>query len=213
MVNREVANVAPVNTVPAAQTVNEDTALVFSSANGNAITVSDADAGTINAMQVTLSVTNGVLTLGGVAGLSFSSGANGSATMTFTGTIASINTALNGLRFDPTADFNGAATLTLDTNDQGNTGAGGAQSDNDTVAITVNAVNDAPDPNRRQRSQSHGVGGLGLHFSGIRWRGLQPRWRHRRERANPHLPDHDPAFYDHVWQSVLGGWHHAGHVE
>ena len=144
VVNREVANVAPVNTVPAAQTVNEDTALVFSSANGNAITVSDADAGTINAMQVTLSVTNGVLTLGGVAGLSFSSGANGSATMTFTGTIASINTALNGLRFDPTADFNGAATLTLDTNDQGNTGAGGAQSDNDTVAITVNAVNDAP---------------------------------------------------------------------
>ena len=144
VVNREVANVAPVNTVPAGQTVNEDTALVFSSANGNAITVSDADAGTINAMQVTLSVTNGVLTLGGVAGLSFSSGANGSATMTFTGTIASINTALNGLRFDPTADFNGAATLTLDTNDQGNTGAGGAQSDNDTVAITVNAVNDAP---------------------------------------------------------------------
>ena len=139
LTNLEVANLAPVNAVPAAQTVNEDTALVFSTANGNAITVSDADAGTTNAMQVTLSVTNGALTLGGVSGLSFSAGANGSATMTFTGTIASINTALNGLRFDPTADFNGSAVLTLNTNDQGNSGTGGARSDNDTVAITVNA--------------------------------------------------------------------------
>ena len=141
VVNLEVPNVAPVNAVPSAQTVNEDTALVFSSANGNAITLADADAGS-NPLQVTLSVTNGVLTLGGVAGLSFSAGANGSATMTFTGTIANINTALNGLRFDPTANFNGSAVLTLNTNDQGNTGTGGAQSDNDTVAITVNPVND-----------------------------------------------------------------------
>src|SRR5207244_5315809 len=81
----------------------------------------------------------------GVVGLTFSSGdGTADATMTFTGTTAAINTALNGLSFAPTANFNGAANLQLVTNDQGNTGTGGALSDTDTVAITVNAVNDAP---------------------------------------------------------------------
>ena len=64
--------------------------------------------------------------------------------MTFTGTLANLNTALAGLAFQPTANFNGAATLTIATNDQGNTGSGGALADTDTVAITVAAVNDAP---------------------------------------------------------------------
>src|SRR5207248_11145160 len=49
-----------------------------------------------------------------------------------------------GLTFAPTADFNGAATVQISTNDQGNTGSGGAMSDTDAVAVTVNAVNDAP---------------------------------------------------------------------
>ena len=44
----------------------------------------------------------------------------------------------------PVADFNGAVTLTLTTDDGGNTGAGGAQTDVDTSTITVVAVNDAP---------------------------------------------------------------------
>jgi hypothetical protein len=35
-------------------------------------------------------------------------------------------------------------TLTIATDDQGNTGAGGAKTDTDTVNITVNVVNDAP---------------------------------------------------------------------
>src|SRR5262249_55318843 len=53
-------------------------------------------------------------------------------------------TALNGLSFAPTADYNGAANLQIVTNDQGNTGSGGALSATDNIAITVNAVNDAP---------------------------------------------------------------------
>ena len=56
------ANQPPVNSVPAAQGINEDTNLVFSSANGNAISISDADAAG-GAEQVTLSVVNGALTL------------------------------------------------------------------------------------------------------------------------------------------------------
>ena len=63
--------------------------------------------------------------------------------MTFRGTQADINTALNNLSFQPLANFNGAAALAISTNDQGN-GGGGALVDTDTVAITVLPVNDAP---------------------------------------------------------------------
>ena len=61
-------NDAPVNTVPGAQTTAQDTDLVFSSGNGNAISVSDVDAGTV---EVTLTATNGTVTvdLGGTAGV------------------------------------------------------------------------------------------------------------------------------------------------
>src|SRR5207247_1341284 len=137
-------NDAPVNSVPAAQSTDEETAVVFSSGNGNLISISDVDAGG-SSVQVTLTGTNGVITLSGTAGLTFSSGdGTADATMTFTGTVANINTALAGLSFAPTANFFGAASIAIGTIDQGNSGAGGSLSDSDTVTITVNEVNDAP---------------------------------------------------------------------
>jgi hypothetical protein len=42
------------------------------------------------------------------------------------------------------ADYNGPDTLTVTTSDGGSTGSGGALTDVDAVAITVNAVNDRP---------------------------------------------------------------------
>ena len=137
-------NDAPLNSVPGPQSTNEDTSLVFSSAGGNAITIGDLDAGG-SAVEVTLTATNGAITLSQTTGLSFTAGdGTADAVMTFTGSAANINAALNGLSFAPTANFNGAASLQITTNDQGNTGSGGALSDSDTVNITVNAVNDAP---------------------------------------------------------------------
>jgi len=138
------ANDAPVNTVPGAQSTNEDTALVFNLANGNRIQIADSDA-VSGSVQVTLSVSNGVLTLAGTAGLSFTTGdGTNDATLVFTGTVANINTALATLTYTPTSNYNGADTLSIVTNDLGNSGTGGAKSDSDTVSITVNAVNDAP---------------------------------------------------------------------
>ena len=63
MVNITVnaVNDAPVNTVPGPQSVNEDTALVFSAGNGNQISISDVDAGA-SSVQVTLTATNGAIT-------------------------------------------------------------------------------------------------------------------------------------------------------
>lgn len=139
-----VINQAPVNTVPGTQVVLEDQTLVFAAASENAITVSDPDAGP-DALQVTLAATTGLLTLAGIDGLSFASGDGTSdPTITFSGTLASINTALAGLSYVPTADFNGTATLTITTSDGGHNGSGGSKTDSDSISISVTPVNDAP---------------------------------------------------------------------
>ena len=135
----------PVNSIPAGQTTSEDTDLVFSAGNGNLISIGDPDAGS-SSVQVTLTGTNGVITLSGITGLTFTVGdGTADAGMTFQGTIADINAALAGLVFRPTADYNGGgASLQIVTDDLGNTGGGGAKSDSDLISILVTAVNDAP---------------------------------------------------------------------
>ena len=60
--------------------------------------------------------------------------------MTFTGTIADINAALEGATFVADAYFTGSASVQITTDDLGNSGAGGALSDSDTIDITVQAV-------------------------------------------------------------------------
>ncbi|MBK9947788.1 MAG: DUF4347 domain-containing protein [Nitrospira sp.] len=111
------SNDAPLNAVPGAQSTSEDTSLVFSSGNGNQISITDPDSSGAS-FEVTVSVTNGSLTLAGTTGLTFTSGdGTTDTTMTFRGTVANINTALNGLTYAPTAEYNGGATLTVATRD------------------------------------------------------------------------------------------------
>ena len=113
--------------------MNLGSVLTFNTANSNAISVSDPDAGS-SPVSVTLTATNGTIDLASQTGLTVTD-AGGDASTAFTGPIASINAALEGLTFTPSAV--GPATLQIVTNDQGNTGDGGAQSDTDTVDITV----------------------------------------------------------------------------
>ncbi len=124
------ANDALIASVPSAQSVNEDTPLVFSSSNGNAITVSDIDGDTIN---MTLSATNGVLTLAATAGLTITG--DGTGTITLSGSAAAITAALEGLEFAPDADYNGAAVLSISATD-------GTATTSQTVPVTINAVAD-----------------------------------------------------------------------
>src|SRR6185437_7424049 len=105
-------------------------------ASGNAISVSDVDAGTAD-IQVTLTPTNGTLSLGSTTTLSSIALSGGS--IVITGSLGSLNSALDGLTFTPTASFNGAASVQIATDDLGNSGAGGALSTTSTVAITVSA--------------------------------------------------------------------------
>jgi hypothetical protein len=135
-------NDAPVNTVPGAQTIAENTPLTFTGAT--AVSISDVDAGGAS-VQVTLTATNGTLTLSGASGLMFSTGdGTADSTMTFTAAVTDANAALNGAVYTPTAQISGAASVTIATNDQGNSGSGGALTDTDSVSITVTAANDAP---------------------------------------------------------------------
>jgi hypothetical protein len=142
--NVSPVNDGPVNLVPASQATNEDTPLLLSGGNGNRISINDLDAGA-NPVQVTLTATNGLLTLNGVGGLTFSQG-DGTAdgTMTFRGTLTNINAALDGLSFTAPPNFSGGASLGITANDQGNTGNPGPLTDTDVVPITINAVNDPP---------------------------------------------------------------------
>ena len=57
--------------------------------------------------------------------------------MTYKGTLANLDTALNGLTYTPTNNYFGADTLSLASNDLGNTGVGGPLTTNSTVGITV----------------------------------------------------------------------------
>ena len=100
-------------------------------------------------MSVSLSVDHGTLSLPNVNvdspaiadnGLVFSEGTGqNDTTMTFTGTLADVNAALNGLQYMPDADFTGTAHLTITTNDLASGAVGGAKTTTDTVAINVSA--------------------------------------------------------------------------
>jgi len=133
----------PVNNVPTAQTIIENGNLTFNIGNGNLISVSDVDAGG-GVQRVTLTASNGLLTLSGTSGLSFlvGSGSN-DGTMTFEGTLTDINNALNGLGFTPTPGYHGPASIQLVTNDLGLSGSGGNKTDTDTININVVGINPA----------------------------------------------------------------------
>jgi hypothetical protein len=139
-------NDAPVVSVPAGQPifVNEDSPLNFS--GGNLVAINDADIGG-SPYHVTLSVSNGTLTLASTTGLSFNAGDGTSdPSMDFTGTQTSVNNALNGMTYQGNLNYMGPDTLTITANDQGASGSGPPSGLNDTeiVTITVGGVNDPP---------------------------------------------------------------------
>ena len=128
-------NDAPINTVPGAQTVAEDTTLPIAG-----VSVADVDSSALTTTlqcrrAASLNVTAGAA---GVTG-------NGTASVTIAGTAAQINAALAGLAYTGNLNFNGADTLTVATSD-------GAATDTDTIAITVNSGERRPGQYRAGRA-------------------------------------------------------------
>lgn len=100
------------------------------------ISISDVDAGG-GQLKMQLEASTGSLSLSGIAGLTFTTGdGTADAIMEFTGTIANINAALNGVTCIPPAGFVGDINISLKIDDQGNTG-GAALSETKTVLLHV----------------------------------------------------------------------------
>jgi len=68
---------------------------------------------------------------------------DGTANVTFSGNLADLNAALDGLTFTPTPAYGGPANILVSTSDLGNNGAGGAGVAADTLNIAVTG-NSAP---------------------------------------------------------------------
>jgi len=110
---------------PVAQSTPENIPLTLSGAN--ALQTADNTAAT---MTITLSVSNGILNLGSPGSVTITGGANGTATVTFTGSPTQVNTAMNGLVYSPALGFEGVESLVF-------AAAGGGVTDTDTITINV----------------------------------------------------------------------------
>ncbi len=131
-------NDAPINVMPTTpQVAQEDQPFVI-----HGLQVKDVDAGN-SPIKITLSVEHGTLTLPAGSGVTVVG--NGTGSLVLTGTLADLNALLSGgVTYQGNSDFYGNDALTMVTNDQGNTGSGGALSDTDVLPIEVQPVNDAP---------------------------------------------------------------------
>jgi len=107
---------------------------MFSEATKNAITLADpAIPGSLDALKLT--VNHGALTLGASEGISFTSGANGSASLAVAGTADKLNCALNGLAYTPKPGFSGNDVLRISF-----AGSGVSSACESSVAITVRPI-------------------------------------------------------------------------
>ena len=135
-VNSTPVNDAPTISAAAGYGVNED--------DGyrplGSISISDVDASSGD-IQVTVSVSHGILFTGTTAGLTSITG-NDSASITLVGALADINGSLAAIGYRPDPDHSGSDTLSIGVDDLGNTGTGGSQTANTNVPITINPVND-----------------------------------------------------------------------
>ena len=149
-------NVGHANRAPTITSGSVGTVQTGQSAAVSGLSVADSDAGNAN-VTVTATTTLGNLTFGGNSGTSVS----------LTGTISQVNTALTGMMF-AAGQQSGAATITVTINDLGNTGTGGAKTASTTISASVNAPPPSvpPVPPRDSGTGDGGTGGGGTGGTG-----------------------------------------------
>ena len=122
-----VVNVAPANTVPADFSYVDNTKVL--SVTG--VSIADPDS---NSATITLTVNNGVLNIGSN---NISITGNGTGTITATGLVAHLNTALAALTYTPNSGYIGTDTITLVTNDNNTASVNGPLSVTNTINLAV----------------------------------------------------------------------------
>ncbi|MDC0325707.1 Ig-like domain-containing protein [bacterium] len=103
--------------------------------------VSDVDAGD-EAISVRLSVTQGSLSLDSLDGISVEG--NTTSSLHLQGNLELVNEVLSSLKYEGRTDFYGQDTLTVQVDDLGHSGDGGALITTQTVSLEVTNVNDPP---------------------------------------------------------------------
>ena len=131
-------NQPPQLTVPGAQTVNAGNFLTFDT--NRLISVTDPDGGT-NLEELSLSVTNGWLSFSTTSGLTWLTDSRNQNNVEVLGTLASLNTALNGMTYLPAVgNVCSEDTLSLSIDDLGNTGYSGDLTAAATIPISITAA-------------------------------------------------------------------------
>ena len=124
------APAAPKVTAPSSFSLTNNESVAFV----NTISITDSAAGS-GTEKLVLSTTHGTLALGSTTGITITSGANKSASMTLSGTLAHLNAAIDVLTFNPTSGYTGSSPISLTYTDTGNNLTGSA-----TIAVTVAAA-------------------------------------------------------------------------
>ncbi|PSU45288.1 hcalcium-binding protein [Photobacterium frigidiphilum] len=134
-------NDAPVNTVPNAVTAEEDGSTVITG-----MQISDVDfgeAGSTNAMSVTLNVAHGTLNVATGNGVVVTG--QGTDNVMITGSMDDINALLNnGVTYEGDNNYSGVDELTMTTHDGSNVGSGNEHTAISKVPVTVTPKADIP---------------------------------------------------------------------
>jgi hypothetical protein len=132
--------------LPATQTTNNT--VTFSVAQGNGITVNDVNAETLP-LDVSLAAVNGYITLGSTAGLQLLTGTGrNDSTVSFTGSLADVQAALEGLKFQAVSS---QGLVQISVTDPGTPAWGGPRTTTGTVGISlfiqpIPVIPSLPDP-------------------------------------------------------------------
>ncbi len=120
--------------------------MVLSSVNGNALSVTDVDAGNANNFNVKLHIASGSLSLLSSVNVNVTGSGSMADPLSLTGSLANINAVLAaGLRVTVPNGLAGFVNLTMISNDAGNSGTGGPLTDSDLLSIFITQdINDAP---------------------------------------------------------------------
>jgi VCBS repeat-containing protein len=134
--------------VPGEQTIPHNMLLLFGPSR--LISITDEDAG-LGVLELSLSVSNGTLTLGSDYGLNWQAGANGTSTLVVRGYLGDLNADLAGLyadlaglRYHNSTGFSGTDLLSVTVDDVGNNDLGINFTDAKTIPITVIAPPNNP---------------------------------------------------------------------
>jgi hypothetical protein len=142
-INVTPVNDAPTIKAPAQVSTKQDVDFTFTAGTASEISVGDIDSAQLTVALVLQSdplkpaVDPGNLMLGTTQGVTITGGGDNSNAVTFSGPLAAVNAALNGLKYAVTLGYEGSPLLTISAND-------GGFNPTATVGIIVSGINDPP---------------------------------------------------------------------